>query len=63
MRTRLPEDVLNYFRKQGARGGKIGGKRVLETMTAAERSARARKASQAAAVARMAKAKAKKSKG
>jgi hypothetical protein len=63
MRTRLPEDVLNYFRKQGARGGKIGGKRVLETMTAAERSARATKASKAAAVARTAKAKAKKAKG
>jgi hypothetical protein len=33
----------------GRKGGKIGGKRSLETMTAAERSARAKKASLAAA--------------
>lgn len=33
----------------GSKGGKIGGKRSLETMTAAERSARAKKASLAAA--------------
>jgi hypothetical protein len=33
----------------GRKGGKIGGKRSLETMTPAERSARAKKASTAAA--------------
>jgi hypothetical protein len=33
----------------GRKGGKIGGKRSLETMTAAERKARATKASLAAA--------------
>jgi hypothetical protein len=33
----------------GKRGGKIGGKRSLETMTPEERSARAKKASMAAA--------------
>ena len=33
----------------GRKGGKIGGKRSLETMTAEERSARAKKASLAAA--------------
>ena len=33
----------------GRKGGKIGGKRSLETMTPAERSARAKKASLAAA--------------
>jgi hypothetical protein len=33
----------------GRKGGKVGGKRSLETMTAAERSARAKKASLAAA--------------
>jgi hypothetical protein len=38
---------LEFFRKQGARGGKIGGKRSLETMTPEERSARAKKASAA----------------
>ena len=33
----------------GRKGGKIGGKRSLETMTAEERSARAKKAATAAA--------------
>ena len=33
----------------GKKGGKIGGKRSLETMTSEERSARAKKASLAAA--------------
>ena len=33
----------------GRRGGKIGGKRSLETMTPEERSARAKKAAMAAA--------------
>ncbi len=39
----------------GKKGGKIGGKRSLETMTPEERSARAKKASLAAAKARKAK--------
>jgi hypothetical protein len=54
----LPPEVLEYFRRQGARGGKIGGPRSLETMTAEERSVRAKKASDAAVAARRAKAKA-----
>jgi len=37
------------MREMGKRGGKIGGKRSLETMTPEERSARATKASLAAA--------------
>ena len=41
---KLPPEVLEYFRKQGAKGGKIGGKRSLETMTPEQRSERARKA-------------------
>lgn len=45
MAKTLPAEVLAYLRQQGAKGGKIGGKRSLETMTAAERSARAKKAS------------------
>ncbi len=61
MATRLPPDVLEFFRKQGAKGGRIGGKRSLETMTPAERTARATKAGQAAAKAR--KARPKKAKG
>ena len=40
----MPSEVLEYFREQGAKGGKIGGKRSLDTMTPEERSARARKA-------------------
>jgi hypothetical protein len=53
-KKRLPPEVLEYFRKQGAKGGKIGGKRSLETMTPEERAARAKKASAAAAAARKA---------
>jgi hypothetical protein len=56
MAKRLPPDVLEYFRKQGSKGGKIGGKMALENMTSAERKARARKAGQASAAARKAKA-------
>ena len=43
-KKKLPPEVLEYFRKQGAKGGKIGGKRSLETMTPEQRSERARKA-------------------
>jgi hypothetical protein len=45
---KLPPEVLEYFRKEGAKGGriggKLGGKRSLETMTPEQRSDRARKA-------------------
>ena len=45
---KLPLEVLEYFRKEGAKGGKIGGKiggkRSLVTMTPEQRSERARKA-------------------
>lgn len=53
---RLPDDVLQYFKDQGARGGTIGSK----GMTAAARKARATKASKAAALARTKKKHAKK---
>jgi len=43
---------LAFYREQGAKGGKIGGKRAAALLTPAERRARAVKASQAAAVAR-----------
>jgi len=33
MAKRLPPEVLAFLRKQGAKGGKIGGKRSLQTMT------------------------------
>ena len=43
------------MRELGRKGGKIGGKRSLETMTPEERSARAKKASMVAAERRTAK--------
>jgi hypothetical protein len=46
-KDRLPPEVLEFFRKQGSKGGKIGGKRSLETMTPEQRSERARKAAAA----------------
>lgn len=55
MPKRLPEHVLDYFRKEGARGGAIGGKRAAANMTVAQRKARAVKASKAATAARAAK--------
>jgi hypothetical protein len=54
-KAKLSPEALEFFRKQGAKGGKIGGKRSLETMTPEERSARATKASAAAVAARKAK--------
>jgi hypothetical protein len=56
MAKKLPPDVLEYFRQQGLKGGRVGGKRSLVTMTPAERKARARKAGQASGAARKAKA-------
>jgi uncharacterized protein YdaU (DUF1376 family) len=44
VKKKLPPEVLAFFQKQGSRGGKIGGKRSLETMTPEERTARANKA-------------------
>ena len=57
MAKKLPPAVLEFLREQGAKGGRIGGKRSLETMTAEQRIARAKKASKAAAKARKARAK------
>jgi len=47
--------VSQVMRELGSKGGKIGGKRSLETMTPEERSARAKKASLVAAERRTAK--------
>ena len=46
--------VSQVMREMGRKGGKIGGKRSLETMTQEERSARAKKASMVAAAKRTA---------
>ena len=50
----------DFFRKQGAKGGKKGGADSWAKLTPAQRKARATKASRAAAVARTKKAKARK---
>jgi hypothetical protein len=62
MVKRLPDDTLEYFRRQGARGGKLGGAKSWAKLTPAQRKARATKASHAAAVARTKKAQANKAK-
>lgn len=46
-RKKLPPEILEYFRKEGVKGGRIGGKVAAANMTAKERSERARKAVQA----------------
>lgn len=52
VKNKLTPEALEFFRKQGARGGKIGGKRRLETMTPEQRSAIAKKAATASVKAR-----------
>ena len=44
MAKKLPDEVLDYFRKQGSKGGKLGGKVRASKLTPEERSAIARKA-------------------
>lgn len=57
-KKKLPPDVLEWFRQQGAKGGKLGGpmggKIAAANMTKEERVARAKKASAAAVTARKA---------
>jgi hypothetical protein len=43
----MPPEMLEYFAKMGARGGKIGGAARAANMTYEQRSEGARKASQA----------------
>ena len=52
VKNKLTPEALEFFRKHGARGGKIGGKRRLETMTPEQRSAIAKKAATASVKAR-----------
>ena len=66
-RKKLPPDILDFFRKQGSKGGKKAAagmtpearvaraKKAAESMTPEERVARAKKASAAAVAARKAK--------
>jgi hypothetical protein len=51
----MPPEVLEYLRSLGKKYGKLGGKTSAKNMTAEERTARAKKASLAAAEARTAK--------
>ena len=51
-KIQLPPDVLAYFRQEGLRGGALGGRKAAANMTAAERSARAKKAGLGAAAKR-----------
>ena len=53
-RKKLPPEILEFFRKQGSKGGK----RSLETMTPEERTARAKKAATVGWAVRKAKRKA-----
>ncbi len=57
MVKKLPPAVIEFLREQGAKGGRIGGRRTAERMTPAQRVARAKKASAAAAAARKRSAK------
>ena len=49
MAIRIPPEVLEYLRKLGQAYGSQGGKKAAKNMTAAERKARAKKASLVAA--------------
>ena len=47
--AKMPDEVLEYLRNMGKKYGKLGGKTSAQNLTAAERSARAKKGSLAAA--------------
>jgi len=44
MAEKMPAEALEFFRKHGARGGKIGSKARMEKLTPEERSALAKHA-------------------
>ena len=45
--AKLPKAALDFFRKQGAKGGKIGGVARMENLTAEQRTELAKKAAAA----------------
>ena len=55
MAKRMPKEVAEYLHKIGKAYGKLGGKAAAKNMTPEERTARAKKASEAAARKRTAK--------
>jgi hypothetical protein len=44
MRKKLPLEVLKFFKREGSKGGKIGGKRRAVALTSEQRTAIAKKA-------------------
>ena len=46
-KKRLPPSIREYFKKTGAQGGKIGGKKRMEGLTEEERTELAKKAAAA----------------
>jgi hypothetical protein len=46
-KKRLPPAIRDYFKKKGAEGGKIGGRKRMEGMTEEQRSELAKKAAAA----------------
>lgn len=44
---KLPEDVKEFFRREGSKGGKKGGKSRMEQLTREQRTALAKKAAEA----------------
>jgi hypothetical protein len=57
---KVPPEVLELFRREGAKGGKIGGRIRMAKLSRKERSQLAKKAATASAKVRSARAKAKK---
>ena len=47
MPKKLPKEALDYFRKQGSKGGKLGAKARMEKLTPEQRSEIARNAGKA----------------
>jgi hypothetical protein len=43
-KQKLPPEVLEYFKKQGSKGGKLGGSKAWANVSPEERSERAKKA-------------------
>ena len=46
-RNKLPAEALDFFRREGAKGGKLGTKARMEKLTAKQRSEIAKKAAAA----------------